>query len=150
MGHSYTNLLYHIVFSTKDRQPWFKNDLAPRLHEYLGGTVRSEGGIPLAIDGWDDHVHILAKLRQDIAVSEALKKLKAGSSGWIHREFANYHDFAWQRGYGAFSVSQSQVEKVKEYILNQRTHHRRMSFNEELIALLDAHGIQYDARYLWG
>ena len=149
MGHSYTNLLYHIVFSTKERQPWLDTDISTRLYEYLGGAIRSEGGTSLGINGCADHIHLLARLRQDKAVSGVLRGIKANSSGWIHRTFPVLRRFAWQTGYGAFSVSQSQLDKVQRYIANQQRHHQRVSFKEEFIALLDAHGIEYDERYLW-
>jgi putative transposase len=149
MGHSYTNLLYHMVFSTKDRQPWLDTDTSTRLYNYLGGAIRSEGGTSLGINGCADHIHILAKLRQDKALSDVLRSIKANSSGWIHREFPKLRAFGWQKGYGAFTVSQSQVKKVQRYIANQQVHHRRMSFKEEFIALLEANEIEYDEKYLW-
>jgi REP element-mobilizing transposase RayT len=147
VGHSYTNLLYHIVFSTYECQPWLDPTVSTRLYDYLGGAIRSEGGTSISINGCADHIHILAKLRQDKAVSELLRGVKANSSGWIHRTFLPLHAFAWQSGYGAFS--QSHVDKVKRYIANQQSHHQRVSFEEEFIALLQAHGIEYDERYLW-
>jgi putative transposase len=149
MGHSYTNLLYHIVFSTKERQPLLGTEINPRLYDYLGGAIRSEGGQSLSINGCADHVHVLARLRQDKAVSDVLRAIKANSSGWIHRTFPGSRDFAWQRGYGAFSVSQYEAQTVQQYIANQQGHHQRVSFKEEFISLLDAHGIEYDERYLW-
>jgi len=149
LGHSYNNLLYHIVFSTKARHPWLDAEISTRLYEYLGGAIRSEGGTTLGINGCPDHVHILAKLRQDKAVSELLRGLKANSSGWIHRTFRPLREFAWQTGYGAFTVSQSQAGNVGRYIANQERHHQRVSFKEEFIVLLQAHGIDYDERYLW-
>jgi putative transposase len=149
MGHSYTNLLYHIVFSTKDRQPWLDTETSTRLYDYLGGAIRSEKGTSISINGCADHIHLLAKLRQDKAVSDVLRDIKANSSGWVHREFPKLKAFGWQSGYGAFTVSQSQVKTVKRYIANQQVHHRRRSFKEEFIALLEAHEIEYDAKYLW-
>ena len=149
MAHSYTNLLYHMVFSTKNREAWLSEEINPRLYEYLGGAIRSEGGIILAVNGWFDHIHILAKLRQDKAVADVIRDIKANSSGWIHREFRQRRSFAWQRGYGAFTVSQSQVDSVRRYIANQKVHHQKVSFQEEFIALLKAHGIEYDERYIW-
>src|SRR6266571_1545892 len=149
MGHSYTNLLYHIVFSTKDREGWLDEEISPRLYEYLGGAMNSEGGVGIRINGCPDHIHLLAKLRQDKAVSDVLRAIKANSSGWIHRTFRGFRGFEWQSGYGAFTVSQSQAEKVQRYIANQQRHHQRVSFKEELVALLEAHGIEYDERYLW-
>jgi REP-associated tyrosine transposase len=149
MGHSYTNLLYHMVFSTKDRYPWLDPETSTRLYDYLGGALRSEGGVSLSMNGCPDHIHILAKLRQDKAVSEVIRGIKANSSAWIHREFPKLRGFAWQKGYGAFSVSQSQVKKVQRYIASQQVHHQRVSFKEEFVALLIAHEIEYDEKYLW-
>lgn len=117
-------------------------DVAPSL-EYLGGTVRALGGIALEINGTNDHVHILAKLRPTISVSEFLSKLKAGSSGWAKRQTAGR--FGWQGRFGAFTVSESQVERVRRYIRNQQEHHRKQSFEEEFKALLRAHKIDFDA-----
>jgi putative transposase len=128
MPQSYTNLLYHIVFSTKDRRPLITTDVKDRLYEYIGGTVRGLGGLLLAINGIEDHVHILARLRADRSVSDALRDLKANASGWMHDVFPEVNDFSWQRGYGAFTVSASQVEKVRRYIANQEEHHRKQDF----------------------
>jgi len=149
MPHSYTNLLYHIVFSTKDRHPRLTPELRPRLYEFMAGGVRAEGGAALLINGVADHVHLLARLRQDRALSDVLRSLKADSSGWIHKTFPEQRTFAWQGGYGVFSVSQSQAEAVRRYIANQEAHHRKISFQEEFIALLKAHGVEFDERYLW-
>ena len=146
---SYTNLLYHLVFSTKRREPWLNAELRPRLCEYLGGGIRAEKGIALAINSMPDHVHILAKLRQDKAVSDILRGIKANSSGWIHRTFPELKGFAWQEGYGAFTVSHSQVDRVREYIRDQEKHHQRSTFQEEFLRLLKAHGIEFDEKYLW-
>ncbi len=149
MAHSYTQLLYHLVFATKERRPWLTDEVRPRVHAYLGGAIRDEGGLALLVNGVADHVHILARLRQDKAVAEVLRDIKANSSGWIHRTFAELRPFAWQGGYGAFTVSPSQVERVRLYIANQEEHHRKYSFQEEFVALLKAHGVEYDERYLW-
>jgi putative transposase len=146
---SYTNLLYHIVFSTKDRHAWLNNEISPRLPEYLGGAIRAEGGVALVINGMFDHVHILAKLRQDKAVSDVVRSIKANSSGWIHHTFSNRHVFAWQNGYGAFTVSASQVEKVKQYIINQEKHHKEFDFKHEFIVLLKTHEVEFDEKYHW-
>ncbi len=150
MPHSYTQLLYHIVYSTKNRHAWLTQPIRDRLYPYLGGGIRDEGGTALAIGGVADHVHILARLRQDKAISAVIGAIKANSSGWIHREFADLAEFAWQDGYAAFTVSKSQVERLRRYIARQEEHHRKRSFQEELLALLDAHEIEYDPRYLWG
>ena len=149
MGQSFCNLLYHMVFSTKERIPLMHPDLRQPLHEYLGGIVRKLGGTPIVVNGTDDHVHLLARLRQDKAVSDVLRDIKSGSSGWIHREKPELAHFDWQDGYGAFTVTASQMERVRGYILGQEQHHRTQDFKTEFIALLNAHGIEYDDRYIW-
>ncbi len=148
MSQSYTNLIYHIIFSTKDRQPLITEARQARLYEYIGGTIRGLGGISLAINGVEDHVHLLAKLRPDKALSDVLRDLKANASGWMHEVFPDARDFAWQRGYGAFTVSASQVETVRNYIARQREHHQKQSFRDEFIAFLQANGVEYDERYV--
>ena len=149
MSSSYCNLIYHMVFSTKGRKPWIDDHIEARLHEYLGGAIRGEGGVSFHVGGMEDHVHILAKLRQTKAICNVLRDIKANSSGWVHETFPGYEDFAWQSGYGAFTVSASQIESVAAYIDNQREHHKHMTFQEEFIQLLEKHGIEYDERYLW-
>ena len=144
---SYTNLLYHIVYATKERASLITNALRPRLHEYLGGTVRGLGGIAIEINGTDDHVHVLAKIRPTISVSEFLSKLKSGSSSWAKRQTAGR--FGWQARFAAFTVSESQVEGVRRYIRNQEEHHQTKSFEDEFKTLLHAHNVDFDAAYLW-
>jgi len=148
MSSSYCNLLYHIVFSTKRREPWLTAEIRPRIHQYLGGAIRDENGIAMIINGMADHVHILAKLRQDKAISKLVGELKANSSGWISRTFPEATAFEWQEGYGAFTVSESQVAKVHRYIERQEEHHRSVSFLDEFKTLLKAHGLSFDERYL--
>ena len=148
MPQSYTNLLYHLIFSTKNRRPLITPACQVRLYDYIGGAIRRQGGIALAINGTADHVHLLAKLRPDKAVSDVLRDLKANASGWLHEVFPASQDFSWQNGYGAFTVSASQVRRVSEYISNQEAHHRRYSFRDELIALLKANGVEFDERYV--
>jgi len=148
MSSSYTNLIYHIIFSTKDRRPIITDAYQSRLYDYLGGTIRGLGGISLALNGMEDHVHLLAKLRPDKSVSDVLRDLKANASGWMHDVFPALEDFSWQRGYGAFTVSQSHVEKVREYIAAQQEHHRKQSFRDEFIRFLRANGVEYDERYI--
>jgi len=140
-------LLYHIVFATKERYPFISDELRPKLHEYLGGTVRGLGGIALEVGGTSDHVHLLTKIKPTAAVSEFIKQLKANSSGWANKMARGR--FAWQGRYGAFTVSESQVEKVREYIRSQEKHHQRVSFEDEFKRLLQAHRIEFDERYLW-
>ena len=148
MSDSYTNLLYHIVFSTKDRRPLITPEYELRLYDYIGGTLRRAGGISLELNGTEDHIHLLAKLRPDRAVSDVLRDLKANASGWMHDVFPSLKDFSWQRGYGAFTVSQSNVEEVRRYITKQKEHHRRVSFRDEFIQFLQANGIEYNERFI--
>ena len=148
MADSYTNLLYHIIFSTKDRRPLITDILQPRLFDYIGGTIRNLGGISLELNGTEDHIHLLTKLRPDKAVSDILRDLKANASGWMHDVFPEVRDFSWQRGYGAFTVSHSNVEEVRRYIAQQKQHHQKTSFRDEFIQFLKANGIEYDERYL--
>ena len=148
MAETFTNLIYHIVFSTKNRQPLITDAHQSRIYEYIGGTIRALGGISLAINGTEDHVHLLAKLRPDKALSDVLRDLKANASGWMHNVFPDMKDFSWQRGYGAFTVSQSNIEKVQDYIARQKEHHQITSFRDEFIGYLNANGIEYDERYL--
>jgi len=148
MPQSYSNLIYHIVFSTKNREPLIVDAVKSRLYDYVGGTIRKQGGIALAINGMADHVHLLAKLRPDKAVSDVLRDLKANPSGWMHEVFPELKDFSWQNGYGAFTVSPSQIEKVRAYIANQELHHAKRSFREEFVALLKANEVEFDEKYL--
>ncbi|MGC9454216.1 MAG: IS200/IS605 family transposase [Phycisphaerae bacterium] len=143
MGHTYSNLLAHVIFSTKRRRTWLEADVRARLHEYLGGIARRDVGRALAIGGTSDHVHALLSLRPDVPCSHAMMKLKSLSSGWIHREFPALGGFAWQSGYAAFSVSQSQVGRVQQYIADQVEHHRTRTFEEELAMILERHGLEY-------
>ncbi len=149
MPHSYCNLLYHIVFSTKRHCPFLDAADIARIHEYLGGTIRNMGNTSLGVGGTTDHIHLLVKLHQKAAVADVLRDFKSTSSGWMKRTFPRIRDFAWQEGYGAFTVSQSQVGKVRKYIANQVAHHHKTTFKEEFLGLLQAHGIEYDERYLW-
>ena len=149
MSHSFTNLLYHLVFSTKHRHPWLDADVRPPLFAYLGGLVREMRGLPLIVNGVPDHVHLLVKLKQDRSLADGVRTLKAKSSAWVHKTFAARTGFAWQTGYGAFSVSQSQAERVRSYIADQEAHHRNRPFCEEFRALLRAHGVEFTEEELW-
>jgi REP-associated tyrosine transposase len=149
MAHSYTNLLYHIVFSTKSRQEWIDDQLAPDLHAYLGRAVKDPGGIALAVNGVADHVHILAKLRPDKSVSQVLSSIKARSSGWIHRTRPELAVSAWQTGYGAFTLGPGQVPDVTRYIHNQNEHHRREPYDQELRKMLRRAGLDVEEPFYW-
>jgi REP element-mobilizing transposase RayT len=115
----------------------------------MGGIIKEKGGIALIINGVADHVHILAKMRPDRSVSQLLSDIKSRSSGWVHRTVPDRVRFAWQTGYGAFTVSQSQAGRVSQYIANQEAHHRQMPFKDELRGLLRKHGVEIDEELLW-
>lgn len=148
MGSTYTKLLYHFVFSTKDREPSIHQEIRDRLYGFIGGIIRQEGGVLLQAGGVADHIHLLASLKAEPSVAGVLRAVKSKSSGWVNSHLAPKERFQWQAGYAGFSVSESQVAKVQRYIQNQESHHRRVSFKEELIELLEKHGIEYDERYL--
>jgi REP element-mobilizing transposase RayT len=148
VGHTYSNLLVHVIFSTKRRAAVIRPEIRPRLHEYLVGIARHEFGRAIEIGGTDDHLHGLIALRTDVPVADAMRKWKSLSSGWLHRTFPQYGEFGWQDGYAAFSVSESAVNAVRAYIVRQEEHHRRMSFDQELRAFLDRHGVEYDPSHL--
>ena len=150
MANTYTSLFYHLVFSTKNRDPWLVPGIEQRIWKYLGGVARAHQITPLQIGGVEDHIHALVLAKRTIAVFEIAKFLKGDSSKWIHQEFSNMPAFSWQDGYGGFSVSKSDVPDVVRYIQNQREHHRRKTFREEYLELLIAHGVQFDERYVWG
>ena len=120
-----------------------------RLYEYIGGIIRGLGGILLCVNGVADHVHLLVKLRPDRSISDVLRELKSNSSGWMHDVFPDTADFYWQNGYGAFTVSESQIQKVSDYIALQKEHHRKESFEDEFVTMLEKNGIQFDTKYLW-
>lgn len=149
MAHMFTNLLTHSIFSTKERMPYLESDLKERLFSYMGGIIRELGGKALKINGPADHVHVLASLPAKLAPAELIGKVKANSSGWVHKEFSKHGAFSWQTGYAAFTVSHSQRQTVLHYIENQEEHHRKLSFKEELVAFLEKHGVEYDEQYLW-
>ena len=147
MSSTYLSLHYHLVFSTKDRQPTIEDVWRPRLHDYLGGTIRGLGGFPQEIGGVQDHVHILVGLKATHRLSDFMRELKKASSAWVHDQLG-HSEFAWQEGYAAFTVSATSRDSVVKYIANQPEHHRHRSFREELIELLARAGVEYDPKYL--
>jgi len=149
MPHSYVSNLMHCVLSTKERLPFIVPELESRLWPYLGGIARENKMKAMAIGGTCDHLHALLSLRSTMSFAKAVQLVKGGSSKWIHDTFREHRKFAWQEGYGAFGVSPSQVEKTIAYIQRQKEHHRRRTFKDEFIDLLDKHGIEYDPRYLF-
>ena len=150
MSHSYTNLLSHVVFSTKDRQPLIDSELKPRLLGYMNGIVEENRGKVLSMNSMPDHLHLLCELSATCSMSDTLRILKTNSSRWVGETFGQRKPFAWQTGYGAFSVSRSNVPAVANYNKAQEIHHRRRSFDEEFLELLVRHGIQYDPKYVLG
>ncbi len=145
---SYTNLNYHIVFSTKERRPFLSDELRRRTGDYIGGIIRELRGDLVAAGGATDHLHLAAVLHPQVSISDVVRTIKANSSKWIHETLPDLAEFGWQDGYAAFSVSRSVLPQVVRYIEGQKEHHAKMSFTEELIALLKRHGVDYDERYL--
>ncbi len=150
MANTFTALFYHIVFSTKNRVEYIKPEIEARVWAYIGGIARKHGLTALQVGGMRDHVHVLVLAGPTFAPSEIAKSLKGDSSKWIHEEFPLLRGFAWQDGYGAFTVSKSNVETVIDYIRNQHEHHRKKTFQEEYLEFLNRHEIEYDERYVWG
>jgi REP element-mobilizing transposase RayT len=149
MANTYTALHYHIVFSTKQRERWLRGDIEDRVWAFIGGVAHKNKMTALQVGGIDDHVHVLIGAPPSIAPSKIAQLIKGGSSKWIHDAIPQMHAFAWQDGFGAFSVSKSSVLGVSKYIRDQRLHHRHRTFQEEFLLLLQVHGIDYDERYLW-
>jgi putative transposase len=149
MAHSITHLLSHVVFSTKNHAPYLDRELKDRLFPYMAGIIHELGGGVSTINGTNDHVHLLLRLPAATPLADAMRLLKTNSSRWVHETWAARRSFAWQTGYGAFSVSHSVADEIVRYIQTQAEHHRNMTFQEELIALLQRHGIEYDERYMW-
>jgi REP element-mobilizing transposase RayT len=146
---SYTSLHYHLVFSTKERRPHLGGELAKRVYPFLGGIARDLKCTLLIGGGAADHVHLLADVHQSLALADFVKEMKVASSRWIHETFSDEQHFGWQDGYSAFTVSKSIVPAVDKYIRSQEAHHHKQTFQEELLALLKRHGIEYDERYIW-
>ncbi len=150
MTHSYRVHYFHLVWSTKQRLPRISSDVQPRLYEYLSAIIRNHSGKLLEIGGMVDHVHLLIELSLPDKFSDCIKDLKASSSRWIHKNFPGLHDFAWQEGYGSFTISYSSLEGVRKYIQNQEQHHATVSFEEEYLHFLELHRIKYDERFVLG
>jgi REP-associated tyrosine transposase len=147
MPSTYLSLHYHLVFSTKDRAPVIEASWRNRLHEYLGGTVSGLGGFPQGVGGMADHVHLLVGLKATHCLADFMRELKKASSAWVHDEIG-MRSFAWQEGYAAFTVSASARTAVQSYIANQEEHHRKKTFREELVEMLEKAGVEYDPHYL--
>ena len=147
MAHTASNLVVHLIFSTKRRRPLIKPEIRADLFAYLGGIVRELNGTAIIINGTSDHVHMLARLRPVHSVAVVMRIVKANSSRWARHKWNV--PFAWQTGYGSFTVSESNVSAVSRYIANQEEHHKKRSFQEEFVAFLKKNKVTYDERYIW-
>lgn len=151
MSSSLTNIIVHLVFSTKNREPLLTSETRTALHPYIGGIIKNKGGVMLEIGGVEDHIHILLRQRQDVSVADMVRIIKSNSSKWLNETTQNPDNrFAWQTGYGAFTVSASQIEPVRKYIQNQETHHKSTGFQDEYLGFLHKNSIAHDPRYVFG
>ncbi|HKC87918.1 MAG TPA: IS200/IS605 family transposase [Blastocatellia bacterium] len=150
MANTFASLFNHIVFSTKNRVGFIRPEIEERVWAYIGGIARKHKMTAIQIGGAEDHIHALLMSPPALAPFEIAKYLKGDSSKWIHEEFPDLRGFGWQDGYGAFSVSKSNVPSVVKYIQDQREHHKTRTFQEEYLEFLGKHGVEYDERYLWG
>lgn len=148
MPSTHLSLHYHIVFSTKERCAYISDDWRNRLHAFLGGCVKTLGGVPEAVGGTNDHIHLLIGLRATHRLADVVKEIKTASSRWVHEEI-KFSAFSWQIGYGAFTVGISQIEQVRNYIVKQEEHHRRKDFQNEYVEMLKLAGVEYNEKYLW-
>lgn len=149
MPQSLSSILIHLVFSTKNREPFITPEIEPDLHPYMARIFRDHNSPSLIINGTADHIHALFVLGRTIAIANLIEEVKTGSSKWLKTMGREFRNFYWQRGYGAFSIGQSNVAEVKRYIRNQKEHHRRVTFEEEYGQLLKRYEIEFDERYVW-
>ena len=149
MGSTLTNLIYHVVFSTRTREPLIQTQIEGELYRYMGGIIKGESGVLIQIGGMPDHVHIVLKLKPIHRLSDVMQKIKGNSSKWINDQNKLAHKFRWQDGYGAFTVSESQVPTVMKYVKDQKKHHGKFSFQDEFIQILKRHKVEYNEQYLW-
>jgi putative transposase len=149
MAGKYLSLLVHFTWSTAGREPWIETEMREDLYSYIGGIMKNKKAKLISAGGMFDHIHLYASMPSTISVADFVNAVKSNSSRWVHESYSRLRNFAWQEGYGAFSVSKSEEGKVVRYISNQEDHHRKRTFKEELIGLLEKHGIEYDKRYIW-
>ena len=149
MANSYISAYFHYVFSTKHRQPLIRPEFQKELWAYMGGIARKNNMKTISVGGTNDHIHILLSLPSTVTISKAIQLIKGNSSKWINESFENSKPFAWQKGYGAFSINVSILDATLRYIENQPKHHNHVSFQEEYISFLKKHKIEYDERYVW-
>lgn len=144
-----SQVLLHVVFSTKGRVAFIRPEIQSRVYEYIGGIIRAEKGALYSIGGMPDHIHLLLRWRTDATIADLMRTVKARSSLWIHQTFADLKAFAWQEGYAVFSVSKSAESDVRRYIETQVEHHKKRDFKEELLSILRAHGVDFDERFVF-
>ncbi|TLD69919.1 IS200/IS605 family transposase [Phragmitibacter flavus] len=149
MPQSLARLHIHLIFSTKNREPLLHDGVRPALHAYMATVLQNLGCHPVLINSVNDHIHLLFELARTVTISSVVEDIKKHSSKWIKTQGPELSLFAWQAGYGAFAVSQSNVAAVRNYIANQKEHHRTKTFQEEYHAFLNKHRVAYDERYVW-
>ena len=149
MPQSLSSILIHLIFSTKNRERFLTPDIDVELYPYMAAILKAMKSPALIINGTSDHVHTLFSLSRVLTIAELVEELKTGSSRWIKTKGRKYRSFHWQSGYGAFSIGQSQVQTVKQYIRRQKEHHRRVTFQDEYRRFLKAYEVEYDERYVW-
>ena len=149
MPQSLAFVLVHLVFSTKDRHPFLGSAVRPELHAYLATVARNAGCECFRVGGMADHVHLAVRFSRTLAISDLVEELKTSSSKWMKTRSPDFSSFAWQRGYGAFSVGPADLEALRSYIDNQEEHHRTRTFQEEYRSFLQKYGIEFDERYVW-
>ena len=148
MPGTYTAILVHVIFSTKDRKPYITDSIQQRLYSYIGGIIKKENAQLYAVGGMPDHVHLFIRSGVHTSIASLVRTIKSRSSRWIHTTFDGHKEFGWQDGYAVFSVSPSQARKVRDYIHSQKEHHKKCDVRQELIALFQRHDIEFDERYL--
>ena len=149
MPQSLSQIYLHIVFSTKHRYPFLDGSVDNELYAYIGTSIKRIGGIPLSINGVSDHIHILTIFPRTVTVADFLQDIKANSSRWLKTKGEQYQNFAWQNGYGVFSVSDSKKQVVVNYIARQKEHHKKTDFKSEFLQFLEKYGVNYDDKYVW-
>jgi REP element-mobilizing transposase RayT len=149
MSQSLSSVLIHLVFSTKNREPFITPAIETELHPYMAKIFREVKSPSLAIDGTTDHIHILFSMARVITIAEIVEQAKTSTSKWIKTKGHEFRNFHWQRGYGAFSIGQSNVASLKRYIRSQKEHHRHVTFQDEYRKFLKAYGVEYDERFVW-
>jgi len=149
MSQSLSNILIHLIFTTKFHHPYLNPEIEKELFPYLSKIFRTQNSTVISMNGTNDHIHILFALSKKIALCRVIEEVKKNSSKWIKTKGSKYKNFQWQNGYGAFSVDQSNKQRIKNYISNQKIHHRKRSFREEYLVLVKKYNLPYDERYMW-